>query len=389
MKVATKILAITLAIGSFAALTGCSTKKTAARTTTTANWNINTSVGVEKDAETVNFWRTHKEVAAYKIDFTEGANETYSVTYDKENSSYTTEFYMEEFDWKTDTCDEYKATDEGDVKELVYVFETTLNLKGTYTFKQTKEEKSFTDMVTTVCKYRLAGENLQPVYSYQTVYNLAPANLNPATADDMCVLMNTDYTTYYNRNCTQAYIQTATNPDTPEEITTEKKVGLTTDKGYSVFDNSQLIAAARSFTKSGAHIINVCSPQNGAAQICNAVCSATAELNSETDASIINAMKNVTDGNGNPVNDYVFFDGSQEGTDENGAPLPDKNIRYNTVTFSISAELKGASPVYWYSTVENPDLNATRSVLLKMQTPVSFNLGTLTYALNNLSVEAR
>ncbi|MGN0804724.1 MAG: hypothetical protein ACI4MS_05020 [Candidatus Coproplasma sp.] len=382
MKCASKILAIILAIGSLATFAGCSTKKSA-KTSTTANWNTNTSVGIEKDAETVNFWRTHKEVASYEIDLTQGINETYSVTYDKANCSYKTEFYMEEFDWKTDTCDEYKATGEGEAKELVYVFETMLDIKGTYTFKSTKEEKQFNDRVTTVCKYRLAGDNLQPVYSYQQVFNYAPANITPDKADDMYVLLNADYTTYYNRNCTQAYIKTVTNPDNTE---TKKAVSLTTKEGYSVFDNSQLFSATRSFTKSGTHIFNVCSPQNGATQICNAVCSATTELNSESDAVIINALKNVTDGNGNPVTDYIFFDGSQQGTDENGAPLPAKNIRYNAVTFSILAELKGPSPVYWYASVENHDLNATRSVLLKMQTPLSFNLGTRIYTLNKLSV---
>ena len=386
MKCASKILAIILAIGSIATFAGCSTKKTA-KTSTTANWNTNTSVGIEKDAETVNFWRTHKEVASYAIDLTQGINETYSVTYDKENSSYTTEFYMEEFDWKTDTCDEYKATGESEAKELVYVFKTTLTLNGNYTFKSTKEEKPLNDYVQTTCKYRLAGDNLQPIYSLQSVYNYAPANITPDKPDDMYVLLNAEYTTYYNRNCSQAYIKTVINPRTPENSTTEKKVSLTTKEGYSVFDNSQLIAATRAFTKSGAHIVNVCSPQNGATQICNAVCSATTELNSESDAGIIKALKEVTDGNGNAVNDYVFFDGSQQGNDENGVPLPAKNIRYNAVTFSISAELKGPSPTYWYSTVENHDLNATRSILLKMQTPLSFNLGTRIYTLNKLSVE--
>ena len=79
--------------------------------------------------------------------------------------------------------------------------------------------------------------------------------------------------------------------------------------------------------------------------------------------------------------DYIFFDGTPSGDEEA------KGLRYSSVTLSLNADMNGQSPVYWYSTVENNDLNGTRGVLLRMVTPLPFIMGTLDYTLKSVGLE--
>lgn len=379
MKNIKKVLAMILVGGSAFALAGCSSGTVYSSTSTSANWNVATSTTVEKNL--TEFWRTHKEVANYSIAFTVGGNKSYSVQYYTADTSanYSTAFYMDEndYDWGASSLpDGVKVVGDTPVKDAVYVYETTLTLKGKYIFTATEEEVPFEDNVVTTCKFRLAGESLKPVYSKQEVKSTAASTLTATSKDDMCVSIDTVYETFYNRDCNKATIKTTDNKAT--EIKTEEK-GV--DLDGLVFDNSQLSAALRSFNLSGTKSISVCSPQNGNVQGCTVTCGSATALSTKNDAQIINALENVTDGNGNTVEDYIIFDGTS--TDPE---TENKQIRYTPVSIGLSADMKGSSPVYCYATVENADVNTTRSVLLTMSTPLSFGLGTLNYTLKSLSV---
>ena len=87
------------------------------------------------------------------------------------------------------------------------------------------------------------------------------------------------------------------------------------------------------------------------------------------------------DGNGNKVEDYIFFDGTASSPDANA-----RQIRFHNVGIGINADMKGSNVVYSYAAVENADANTTRAVLLKMTTPLSFGLGTVYYTLKDLSL---
>ncbi|MDE7083947.1 MAG: hypothetical protein K2O81_01730 [Clostridia bacterium] len=102
-----------------------------------------------------------------------------------------------------------------------------------------------------------------------------------------------------------------------------------------------------------------------------------AELNATSDSQIINALNNAP-------HSYIFFDGRPSDGSSEETP---KNFRYSAVSLSVNAPLQGNSPTMWYSTVENNDVNSTRCVLLKMNTPMSFGAGTLTYTLKTLGLE--
>ncbi|MGN0812919.1 MAG: hypothetical protein ACI4MQ_05395 [Candidatus Coproplasma sp.] len=382
MKHFKKILATVLIAGSVISVAGCSSGTVYSSTSTSANWNVATSATVEGNYK--EFWRSHKEVATYSVDFKEGGNTSYKVEYNTADAGtkYTTSFYMDknDYDWGASTLpDGVKISSDNAAapKDAVYVYETEYTVKGRYVLSATNETVEFSNSVTTVCKYRLAGEGLKPVYSHQVIKSTAPNTLTAVSKDSMCVTIDATYETFYNRECNKAVIKTTDN--TNSDKSGEKTVTL---EGL-VFDNSQLAFALRSFSLSGTKSFNVCSPQNGNAQGLTATCATAAALNSEdaTDKEVIKVLNNVTDGNGNKVEDYIFFDGTSSDPDTAA-----KQIRYHNVSIALTANMKGSNNVYSYAAVENADVNTTRSVLLKMTTPVAFGLGTLSYTIKNLSL---
>lgn len=377
MKAFSKCFAVVLTAASLITLGGCAKSTPDNRVATTANWNARTSVIVEKNY--LDYWQSHKEVAEYGITFKDTGANGYSISYDTDNAVYTTEFYMEKsYDWQSAAIpEEYRTKEEK--SEPVYVYTTSLAISGVYKITASGDEKKFDDVLQSVCKFRLAGGNLQPVYSKQIIKNTAPNSLGTQYIDVAYVQTDSVFETYYNEDCTEALVRQTDNLAAVKERET-KKIKLKDKSGLSVFDNSQLRAAVRAFTMTGgaSRKFKVVAPQNGAAQACTATITAPVELNrnDEEQKAIINALDNCA------PDDYIFFDGTPSSSDETA-----KTYRYNAVALSIDADMKGSNPTCWYSTVENNDVNGTRSVLLRMTTPVSFGLGTLTYSLKALNVK--
>lgn len=369
MKTFSKCLAIILAAAGAATLAGCSNGSNNHRTATTANWNVRTSTSVEESS--FDFWQKNKETATYSVSFKEGTNTSYEVSYDTSTATYSTAFYMlPGYDWATDTIEAYRTAES--VKEPVYVYETSLTLSGAFKLKSGNEKFEFTDEVKTVSYFRPAGKNLQPVYSYQKIKDTAPAALSAGSLDSAYVQIDEEYTTYYNKKCSQATVI-----KNGKDGETTKKIGLSSN--YSNFDNSQLWAAIRAFTFSGgsSRTFRVLTPQDSSLYSVSASISSSTELNSTDDAQIILALDNAP-------SSYIFFDGTVADKKEGEK---DRNYRYSSVSLSVNQSLKGQSPTMWYSTVENNNVNSTRCVLLKRSTPLSFGTGTLTYTLKSLDLE--
>lgn len=367
MKRIFKIAAALLAAGSIVAFAGCGGQMPNNRVATSANWNIRTSANVEGDYS--DMWKSNAEVATYKVSFTEGGNSTYSVSYD--DGTYETRFYMQDgYDWNSaDIPEAYRSAEYA--KETVYVYETTLSLTGEYTHAASGEKHEFSDSVTTKTLFRLAEDNLQPVYSVQDVKSTTAANLSPSDLSQAYIEIDAVYETFYNHDCTQATVNTTE----AGKQTVTKTTELNSVNGYSLFENSQLGAAVRALTKTGGagYAFDVFAPQSSAKQTVQAACGEATALNGEdeTQKGIISAL--------DAAAPYIFFDGSNG--DES-----DLGYRYNAVTLTMAAAMAGQSNTYWYSTVENSDINATRSVLLKVITPLSFGLGTLEYNLEKLEL---
>ena len=367
MKGTIKIIAALLAAGSVFSLAGCAGTPLSAKVSTLANWNIRNTVNVE--SAYASFWQENAEVAMYDVTFAAGNNGTSSVS-DNDGGTYTTKFYMQAaYDWNgADIPEAYRSAD---ATEPVYVYETQLSLSGTYTLTATGEKVQFDDSITTVTKFRMAEGNLQPVYSYHDVTSTSPATLNPSSVQDMCAVVDAEYVTYYNRDCTQA---TVTVKKAGSQDSTES-VSLTGDKDYSLFENFQLRAAVRAFNKTGgtSYLFDVFSPEAGNVQTVQATCAEAAQLdaNAAEQKKIIDALS--------AASPYIFV---ESGTNDDGAA---RTYRYNAVSLSLEADMGGQNDLLWYAAVENDDVNAARSLLLRVRTPLAFALGTLDYTLSSVS----
>ncbi len=376
MKHIYRILAVGTLSLCLATAAGCSGARVSPKTATSANWNVRTSTTVEKSFS--DNWLENKEVAKYSVSMTQGVNNTYSLTY-QPGGEYKTEFGMVQFDWSDASIPEGYAPESGDKKELAYRYATTLTVSGEYRLASGNEAKSFDDSVTTECFFRLAGDNLQPIYSRQIIKNTAPNTLDARLLAAAYIELDCEYETFYNYSCTEATVKYTDNRKSGDNVTTSV-TGLKGDTDYSVFDNSQLRLAIRAMrlNEGNNHTFYVMTPQNAAMQTVTLSCSAPAELDPEDGGQnkIIQALDKCHETNP----DYIFMDkGSGDGA---------LNYRYTSVSVGLQADtvMTGSTAEFWYSTVENADINATKGVLLKMSTPVSFGLGTINYTLEELSI---
>ena len=291
MKALSKGFAVVLAAASLLTLGGCAKSTPDNRVATTANWNARTSTIVEKNY--LGYWQTHKEVAEYSISFNDTGSTNYSVSYDTEGAVYANEFYMEKsYDWTNAAIPEEYRLQEAK-SEPLYVYTTSLSISGAYKLKSTNEEKKFDDVLQSVCKFRLAGDNLQPVYSKQVIKNTAPNSLGTQVIEASYVQTDSVYETFYNHDCTEAYVKQTDNLAEVKEKE-PKKISVKDKNGLSIFDNSQLRAALRAFTMTGGATrrFNVLAPQNAAMQTCTATITAPVELNvnDEEQKAIITAL---------------------------------------------------------------------------------------------------
>ena len=376
MKAITKILAVSIAAVGVTFAAGCSGGAANARVSTSANWNVRTSVSVESNF--MDNWLKNKEVSTYSISLTDEANSSYCVKYNE--GTLISEFYMDEFDWATREMPEAYRPAESK-KELVYVYKTNATMTGEYTLTKSGDKLAFEDKTVSECYFRLAGANLQPLYSKQTIVSTAPNVLSATTIEGACIKIDGVYETFYNFDCSRATIKHTDNRITGNDKLTETEVSAVDKQVHSTFDNSQLWVAVRSMNISGgaSHSFNVLSPQNESMQLVYANCTAPVVLDKEKEdqAQIINALKD--------CKGYIFFDDTTaEGEEE-------RNFRFNAVSVGISVDnpMTGSAPTYWYSTVENGDVNYSKSVLLKMTTPLPFGLGTVNYTLKSLELIAK
>jgi hypothetical protein len=370
MKGITKFLALALAAGSLFTLAACSSASQ--KTGTSANWDERV---VTNDLQDNSEWFTSKEVATYSVKFTEGSNSTYSLNYVTDGSKtaeYKTEFYAIKYDWNsTDIPESFRASET--TVENVYVYKTYLTISGSYKYKNSGEVKEFDDSIQTISYFRSAKNNLQPVYTKQIIKSTSPATYAATSLASTYVEMDAVYETFYNKSCNSAIIKTTDNTSTTEVA--DKQVSLTGT--YSLFDTAYLPLALRSLTLSSGstHTFDVMIPINGTTSVYQASGSSSAKLDAtyDDDKQIIDALNSST-----PTT-YVFANTDSEG-----------NTYYecNSATLSLVDSMSGPSYTYYYATVPNNSFNAARAVLLKMNTPIYFGLGTLTYVLSSLNQQA-
>lgn len=367
MKKFTKICAVMLAAVCTTGLAACSSSS-GSSSSLSSKWYIRTSyMGIQPTSVYENDEDTPKEVLVYDISFEEdsGGNSVYSVSYNS-GHTMTTEFYACEYDWSGTTAPEgYSGSGlnfnipeeyQSDETETVYCYTYSFEISGTYTYTSTDETVAFSDKMESVCYFRSARNNLQPVFSYQYVKSTSPASFTPSGADAMCKEVEYEYTVYYNKDCTEV---TTNYTELTMNSVTEKTIDLT-DAENTLFDNGSVytVMRAMNITSSLSMDIDIFIAAESNYSTYNVTGASAAALEDET---IKNAL----------VDAGYASDGD--------------NLTYSAASLSYTGDLSGTSQTIWYATLsDDTSRNYCRSTMLKIELPISFGLGTLDFTLSEV-----
>lgn len=358
MKKFTKICAVALAAVCAVGIAGCASSGSSS--SLTSKWYVRTSyTGIQPSSIYTDGGENAKEVMVYDISYNDdGSNTVYSVSYnldDEHPHTMTTEFYACEYDWSDSAIpEEYRSDD----TETLYCYKYSFEISGSYTYTSTGETVDFSDSVENVCYFRSVRNSLQPVYSYQYTKSTSPNTFSPISAEDMCVEVEYNCTTYYSNDCTEAttYYENITEPDKSRTAT----VSLT-GAGNTLFDNGSVYVAMRAMniTSSLSMDIDVYIPSERNYSTYNVSGADAVTLADET-------IKNALVGAG-----YVTAEDS---------------VTYSAASLSYTGDLSGTSQTIWYATLsDDTSRNYCRSTMLKIELPISFSLGTLEFSLSEIT----
>lgn len=264
------------------------------------------------------------EKLSYDVSFTEGSNPTFSVDY--KTGTYETVFKNSIYTWEDGTVED------------VYVLTSTLSISGSYTFTATGAKQDFTDSVTSQVIFRPVTKSLFPIYSEKSYETTAPTALTPASADEMCTTYRYTDRVQYNYAGTEAVL-TRTEEGEPAEKT------LDLPNSGTLWDNEQLLFSIRALGY-GSYSLQTLNANAQGLQLLNLTA----------------------------AGQEAEYKHTLNGTEE--------KLGVNHFRLSLSDSMSGSAQVLTYAQkTEGP--NEYRNVLLKLQTPLAYSLGSLTYTLTN------
>ena len=235
-----------------------------------------------------------------------------------------------------------------------YQYETSLTIDATFTLGETSETK--TDVMTSTVIFKNSGSSLQPISSLKTMTCHSPTNLeNAGKLEDCYLAYNYKIETSYESNLSKGKT-VITNLAAMENNVSTREFDIEDDK-YTYLDNEQLLLALRGVSPSlnSAPVFLVYAPFTAAVQ------SIKATFNTTTSAT-----------------SFTFNKNGQAYTGD---------ISYREVNVSIDSKTPGATQTLWIADkATDPQSNQNRNIILKMETPISYNLGTLTYELTEETV---
>ena len=228
--------------------------------------------------------------------------------------------------------------------ENIYAYATKLTIKVTYTYGS--ESVTLDDCVTSVTKF---SETLKPISSDKEIISNSPVNTNgghTSVADCYASYHYTVSTTYSEKEG----VSTVTNlKDAENPIEVRKETFNCTGGNYRYIDNEQLLFALRGVSNS---------TTTGKFRFYNPF------------IDELQLVKFTFDEESGQKFDYL----------ENGNTVS-KDIAYRPVSITLDATNPGETQTAWFAKCSNPENNANRNLLLKLETPLSYNLGKLVYTL--------
>lgn len=359
MKKFFKISAAVLAAGLAVTSAGCRASSVNL-TVTNSNWFTGTSYkGIQPSFIAEDGFEGYIEDIDYKVEFdpSKAANTSYSVDY--KDGSFNTVFYAVRYNWRN--SQKYPSTSED--KEVLYYYSTEMHVSVQYTLKDGQQSGWFEDSVISESYFRAAGKSLQPVYSRQEIKSTSPNKNNPKKLQDAYKQIDVVYENFYDRECTEV---TSVIKEAGKEQK-QKVYSLSSKKvKNTLFDNNSLYIAVRSMKLSDTY-------------------SQTVSLFNAAAGGVSSYAINGFD---TPLSDKERSDITSELSQKGLYTPAGQDDGINTVAMNINyvgGNLVGTTQTVWYAAIDNPDNNTSRATMLKISIPLSYNLGTLNFTLENVN----
>ncbi|MDE7330074.1 MAG: hypothetical protein K2N30_03105, partial [Clostridia bacterium] len=317
---------------------------------------------IEGDPE---FKTAEKITYAVKFDNSAATNTSYSVSYG--DGTYTTVFYAATIDKNSGIIHENFKSGYPDGKITVYCYETSL-ITGETKFTFQGEDKVFEGGESKVTKsYFLSVEDrLRPVYSYQKFNSVSPAVLNATSLEDTYAVQKCEYTTYYSWDGSQAI----TDADENGEKSVKTTDGLN-NTANTMFDLAYLDIAVRA-CKLSATLSQQISLYTAHSGVSDYTLSGNARALADGEKTAITAK----------LKDKGLYVPSYK-EDDKGNQV-EEGLNTVAVSVTYNGELSGVSQTYWFAAIGNARNNTGRATLLKIEYPLTFNLGVSNFTLQSI-----
>ncbi len=269
----------------------------------------------------------------------------YDVTFEK--SSAIVDYLVDYNNGKYVTELKTQSLEDG---SIIYCYTTELTINATYTYKG--ESFTSTDTNKSSVLFKLAKNGLKPISSTKMIIGSTPLNREADNLENCYALLNYSISTTYNEDLSKGEMTLVSVNEKGEENSYSDTFAI--DKKYTYLDNEQLLFAIR-----GVNPLENSSPSFS-------VYSPFVET-----VQTIDVKYSASKGQ-----DFKFtLNGEEKAT----------TVQYYPVTIAINAKNPGATQTAWYASYKNSP--AFRNVLLHLETPISYGLGTLVYSLTNITFE--
>ncbi len=231
-----------------------------------------------------------------------------------------------------------------------YLYTTALTMPVSYEYAGEKTEV-MTDSVTTEVRFKGSNFSLRPISSTKTVVSHSPSS--SATSLNSCYTeYNYTVTTKYEENYTATSSVVYQKTKDSEAHTAPTSTFEYAKGKYSYLDNELLLIALRAISSDST---------NCSAKVYN---------------PFLNIQQKV---------DFSFAEGtSAKFTYKQNEIESTKDVAYRPISITIDSKTPGATQTAWIATTTNAHNNTNRNRLLRLETPLSYSIGTLVYTLTSV-----
>ena len=239
----------------------------------------------------------------------------------------------------------------------VYRYTTSFQIDVTYLYPgTTKPEERMSDYVETEIVFSTIGEALRPITSKKKFISHTPVSAAAASAENAYTRYAYEVNTTYSEDGENGTSVVTKDFDNEEKKTVFEEQTFSCGSKYTYLDNEQLLFAIRGIsTDTTSAQVNIYSPfveEKQRVQI---------TFNSDDDLG----------------DDFLLS--------INGGEAKKEAIPYREVTVGLKETYSGESQTLWIANPSDVSKNTYRNVILKMETPLSYNFGSLIYTLKSIT----